>query len=177
MEGREEPWLEADAVATLLASTGGGEDAAAAARAALAAAGGDVALAISALLARQEGGRGDSGSASLSTATPSSPALSAPAADGPRASRDPTEESGVHDDGAQYVVTGAGVERCNGVYTMRRELRDGVRCWSNANDVVLLRWRLPSGAQWWYLADLHDLRSGGGDFYRARYRAISCRVL
>ena len=174
MEGREEPWLEADAVATLLASTGGGEEDAAAARAALAAAGGDVALAISALLARQDGG-GDSGS--LSTATASSPALSAPAADGPRASRDPTEEPSVHDDGAQYVVTGAGVERCNGVYTMRRELRDGVRCWSNANDVVLLRWRLPSGAQWWYLADLHDLRSGGGDFYRARYRAISCRVL
>jgi hypothetical protein len=78
--------------------------------------------------------------------------------------------------GAQYVVAGAGVARCNGVYTMRPELRDGVPCWSNTNDIALLRYRLRSGAQWWYLADLHDLQSGRGDFYRVRYAACS-RVL
>ncbi len=69
---------------------------------------------------------------------------------------------------AGYVVANAGVPRCNGNYTLRAEQRDRVQCWSNENDVVLLRYQLPSGNRWWYLADLHDLTSGRGDFYRTQ---------
>ena len=43
---------------------------------------------------------------------------------------------------------------------------DGVTCWANDNDVLLLWYALPSGNTWWYLADLHDLETGRGDFYR-----------
>jgi hypothetical protein len=68
----------------------------------------------------------------------------------------------------EYVVASAGVERCNGNYTLRPELRDQVPCWANENDVMLLRYQLPSGNRYWYLADLHDLTSGRGDFYRVR---------
>jgi hypothetical protein len=67
-----------------------------------------------------------------------------------------------------YTVVGAGVARCNGAYTLRPELRDDVQCWANESDTILLRYQLPSGNRWWYLADLHDLTSGRGDFYRTR---------
>lgn len=69
---------------------------------------------------------------------------------------------------SEYVVTNAGVQRCNGSYSLRPELRDQVQCWTNDNDVMLLRYQLPSGNRFWYLADLHDLTSGRGDFYRTR---------
>ena len=75
-----------------------------------------------------------------------------------------------------YHISGAGVAKCNGEYKPRTvdggmaERRDDVRCWSNANDVLLLRWRLPSGAKWWYFANINDLISGQGDYYRVGAR-------
>ena len=100
--GGENPSI-ADAVATFLAVTGGGD--AAAAHDALAAAGGDVHLAISVFLARQEDGFGG-----RSAATPPGPSLSAAAGDDP-ANRGLTVEAAIDDFLAQTNTRDVAVAR------------------------------------------------------------------
>jgi len=65
-----------------------------------------------------------------------------------------------------YTVRGAGVAKCNGTYLPATEF-DGVPSYING-DVLLLRWRMGNGDQWWYLADRNSLDSKRGDFYRVR---------
>ena len=71
-------------------------------------------------------------------------------------------------DGPRYIVEGAALAHCNGVFRLRPELRDGVSCWTNSEEVMLLRYQLPSGNRWWYLADSRDLASGNADYYRVQ---------
>ena len=69
------------------------------------------------------------------------------------------------DDGvAEYVVGGAGIAECNGVYT-RASDQDGVPSFING-EILMLRYKLPSGSQWWYLADRRSLDRAAGDYYR-----------
>tara|TARA_B100001564_G_scaffold24179_1_gene17945 strand:- start:631 stop:2244 length:1614 start_codon:yes stop_codon:yes gene_type:complete len=65
-----------------------------------------------------------------------------------------------------YTVQGAGIAKCNGVYIPATEF-DGVSSYING-DVLLLRWRMGNGDQWWYLADRNSLDTKRGDYYRVR---------
>jgi hypothetical protein len=66
----------------------------------------------------------------------------------------------------EYVVRGAGVAVCNGVYTRSSNSdQDGVPSFING-EILMLRYKLPSGTQWWYLADGRSLDRTAGDYYR-----------
>ena len=71
-----------------------------------------------------------------------------------------------HDGVLAYVVRGAGVAGCNGTYTRSLE-QDGVPSFING-ETLMLRYRLPSGTQWWYLADQRSLDRSTGDYYRVQ---------
>jgi hypothetical protein len=67
---------------------------------------------------------------------------------------------------AEYVVGGAGIAECNGVYTRSSDSdQDGVPSFING-EILMLRYKLPSGTQWWYLADRRSLDRTAGDYYR-----------
>ena len=65
-----------------------------------------------------------------------------------------------------YTVQGAGTSKCNGTFLPATEF-DGVLSYING-DVLLLRWRMGNGDQWWYLADRNSLDSKRGDYYRVK---------
>ena len=65
-----------------------------------------------------------------------------------------------------YTVQGAGTSKCNGTYLPATEF-DGVLSYING-DVLLLRWRMGNGDQWWYLADRNSLDTKRGDYYRVK---------
>ena len=65
-----------------------------------------------------------------------------------------------------YTVQGAGTSKCNGTYLPATEF-DGVPSYING-DVLLLRWRMGNGDQWWYLADRNSLDRKRGDYYRVK---------
>ena len=65
-----------------------------------------------------------------------------------------------------YSVQGAGTEKCNGTYIPATKF-DGVLSYING-DVLLLRWKMGNGDQWWYLADRNSLDTKRGDYYRVR---------
>jgi Ca2+-binding EF-hand superfamily protein len=65
-----------------------------------------------------------------------------------------------------YTVQGAGTSKCNGTYLPATEF-DGVLSYVNGN-VLLLRWRMGNGDQWWYLADRNSLDRKRGDYYRVK---------
>ncbi|RAH13251.1 MAG: hypothetical protein CMB20_005140 [Methanobacteriota archaeon] len=65
-----------------------------------------------------------------------------------------------------YTVQGAGIAKCNGTYIPATEF-DGVLSYING-DVLLLRWKMGNGDQWWYLADRNSLDTKRGDYYRVR---------
>lgn len=65
-----------------------------------------------------------------------------------------------------FTVQGAGITKCNGTYIPATEF-DGVPSYING-DVLLLRWRMGNGDQWWYLADRNSLDTKRGDYYRVR---------
>ena len=65
-----------------------------------------------------------------------------------------------------YTVQGAGTSKCNGTYLPATEF-DGVLSYINGN-VLLLRWRMGNGDQWWYLADRNSLDRKRGDYYRVK---------
>ena len=44
---------------------------------------------------------------------------------------------------------------------------DGVLSYING-DVLLLRWQMGNGDQWWYLADRNSLDTKRGDYYRVK---------
>ena len=65
-----------------------------------------------------------------------------------------------------FSVQGAGTDKCNGTYIPATEF-DGVLSYING-DVLLLRWQMGNGDQWWYLADRNSLDTKRGDYYRVR---------
>ena len=65
-----------------------------------------------------------------------------------------------------YTVQGAGTAKCNGTYLPSTEF-DGVPSYING-DVLLLRWRMGNGDQWWYLANRNSLDRKRGDYYRVK---------
>jgi hypothetical protein len=65
-----------------------------------------------------------------------------------------------------FTVQGAGTSKCNGTYLPATEF-DGVPSYING-DVLLLRWRMGNGDQWWYLADRNSLDRKRGDYYRVK---------
>jgi len=65
-----------------------------------------------------------------------------------------------------YTVQGAGTGKCNGTYIPATDF-DGVPSYING-DILLLRWKMGNGDQWWYLADRNSLDSKRGDFYRVK---------
>ena len=65
-----------------------------------------------------------------------------------------------------FTVQGAGTSKCNGTYLPGTEF-DGVLSYINGN-VLLLRWRMGNGDQWWYLADRNSLDRKRGDYYRVK---------
>ena len=65
-----------------------------------------------------------------------------------------------------YTVQGAGTSKCNGTFLPATEF-DGVLSYING-DILLLRWKMGNGDQWWYLADRNSLDSKRGDYYRVR---------
>ena len=65
-----------------------------------------------------------------------------------------------------YTVQGAGTSKCNGTYLPSIEF-DGVPSYING-DVLLLRWRMGNGDQWWYLANRNSLDRKRGDYYRVK---------
>lgn len=65
-----------------------------------------------------------------------------------------------------YTIRGAGTAKCNGTYIPATAF-DGVPSYING-DVLLLRWKMGNGDQWWYLADRNSLDSKRGDYYRAK---------
>ena len=65
-----------------------------------------------------------------------------------------------------YTIQGAGTAKCNGTYIPGTAF-DGVPSYING-DVLLLRWKMGNGDQWWYLADRNSLDSKRGDYYRAK---------
>ncbi|MEC7089357.1 MAG: Tudor-knot domain-containing protein [Candidatus Thermoplasmatota archaeon] len=69
-------------------------------------------------------------------------------------------------EGAFYTVEGAGTVKCNGTYLPSTEF-DGVPSYING-DVLLLRWKMGNGDQWWYLANRNSLDTKRGDYYRVR---------
>lgn len=65
-----------------------------------------------------------------------------------------------------YTVQGAGTSKCNGTFLPATDF-DGVPSYING-DVLLLRWRMGNGDQWWYLADRNSLDRKRGDYYRVK---------
>ena len=65
-----------------------------------------------------------------------------------------------------YTVQGAGTSECNGTYHPSTEF-DGVPSYING-DVLLLRWKMGNGDQWWYLANRNSLDRKRGDYYRVK---------
>ncbi|RJU83967.1 MAG: hypothetical protein DWC05_07500, partial [Candidatus Poseidoniales archaeon] len=65
-----------------------------------------------------------------------------------------------------YTVQGAGTSKCNGTYLPSTEF-DGVPSYING-EVLLLRWRMGNGDQWWYLANRNSLDRKRGDYYRVK---------
>ena len=65
-----------------------------------------------------------------------------------------------------YTVQGAGTSKCNGTYLPSTEF-DGVASYING-EVLLLRWRMGNGDQWWYLANRNSLDRKRGDYYRVK---------
>ena len=68
-----------------------------------------------------------------------------------------------------YTVHGAGTSKCNGTYIPGTTF-DGVPSYING-DVLLLRWKMGNGDQWWYLADRNSLDTKRGDYYRVKSSA------
>ena len=72
-----------------------------------------------------------------------------------------------------YAVAGAGSARANGTYDRRGEYGGAALfVHSEQHDEVdqlwLLRYRMPSGNHWWYVAAKDQLDSDDGDLYRVR---------
>ena len=65
-----------------------------------------------------------------------------------------------------YTIQGAGTAKCNGTYIPATTF-DGIPSYING-DVLLLRWKMGNGDQWWYLADRNSLDSKRGDYYRVK---------
>ena len=65
-----------------------------------------------------------------------------------------------------YTVQGAGTSGCNGTYLLSTEF-DGVPSYING-EVLLHRWRMGNGDQWWYLANRNSLDRKRGDYYRVK---------
>ncbi len=65
-----------------------------------------------------------------------------------------------------FTVQGAGTAKCNGTYVPATDF-DGVLSYING-DVLLLRWQMGNGDQWWYLADRNSLDTKRGDYYRVK---------
>ena len=65
-----------------------------------------------------------------------------------------------------YTIRGAGTSKCNGTFIPSTKF-DGVMSYING-DVLLLRWQMGNGDQWWYLANRNSLDSKRGDYYRVK---------
>jgi len=65
-----------------------------------------------------------------------------------------------------FEVSGAGIGQVNGVYK-KVGIYDGVPCYENGQ-LWLLRYKLPSGDRWWYIADKALLDRDDGDLYRVK---------
>ena len=86
---------------------------------------------------------------------------------GPTGWKEYPEQHPFNDESNQfYTVRDAGTSKCNGVYIPATEF-DGVLSYING-DVLLLRWKMGNGDQWWYLADRNSLDTKRGDYYRVK---------
>ena len=97
------------------------------------------------------------GAAAAAAAPP--PAAPPPAASGSAAARGtpPT-----------IIVSGAGCAEANGRYALQGTYQQAPRWVHQAGQLWLIRYRLPSGTNWWYIADKDQLNVNDGDLYRVR---------
>ena len=66
------------------------------------------------------------------------------------------------------VVSGAGCAEANGRYALQGTYQQAPRWVHQAGQLWLIRYRLPSGTNWWYIADKDQLNVNDGDLYRVR---------
>ena len=70
-----------------------------------------------------------------------------------------------------YVVEGGGFAPANGTYTRDGDY-GGSPKWVHADGQIwLIRYRLPSGSHYWYVADKDQLSRDDGDYYRVKTEA------
>lgn len=71
---------------------------------------------------------------------------------------------------AAYYATGAALPQANGLF-VRDGNYQGAPLFKNAQ-FWLLRYQLPSGVKWWYIADKDRLDSNDGDLYRVKSGSV-----
>mmetsp|Transcript_54242 Transcript_54242/g.87631 ORF Transcript_54242/g.87631 Transcript_54242/m.87631 type:complete len:328 (-) Transcript_54242:37-1020(-) len=72
-----------------------------------------------------------------------------------------------------YLIQGALIEKVNGIYHRQGNLMDGVPCYRNGAGVLLFRYRMASGASFWYLSSQsNNLNSSEGDYYRVKSESV-----
>ena len=67
-----------------------------------------------------------------------------------------------------YVVSGAGFTPANGIYSREGEYGGTARYVHEKGQIWMIRYTLPSGSQYWYLADKDNLDRDIGDYYRIK---------
>jgi hypothetical protein len=67
---------------------------------------------------------------------------------------------------AKILITGAGVLDCNGAYERDGEFMGAPLYVHERGRIWVLRYQLPNGSWWWYVADKERLHQDDGDFYR-----------
>jgi hypothetical protein len=67
-----------------------------------------------------------------------------------------------------YVVSGAGFTPANGVYSREGEYGGTAKYVHEKGQIWMIRYTLPSGNQYWYLADKDNLDRDTGDYYRIK---------
>jgi len=77
----------------------------------------------------------------------------------------PTAAGAVPD---RIIVSGAGCIAADGVYTRSGEFQGVARFIHQVGQLWLIRYRLPNGSNWWYIADKDQLDRNDGDLYRVR---------
>eukprot|EP00971_Amphidinium_carterae_P054639 1076417-Amphidinium_carterae.1 len=74
-----------------------------------------------------------------------------------------------------FVVQGAGVPDVNGTYTLvANSYHDSAPCYRNDAGTLLFRYRMRSGASYWYFSEsTGNLNQSAGDYYRVQSEALT----
>ena len=70
--------------------------------------------------------------------------------------------------GTPPTISSAGCAEANGRYALQGTYQQAPRWVHQAGQLWLIRYRLPSGTNWWYIADKDQLNVNDGDLYRVR---------